>query len=109
MTVQITAAPMLTKWETLTHFFCLVSEEHAAIANRQERDVETHISVLGYRDILQDLDFNLYLKIFSEVIAHSKNSPKLCKPEATSVTHPKKRKNFSFLTEKLKSIEYVCW
>jgi hypothetical protein len=45
--------------------------------SRQEWDGEMHISALEYHDILQDFDFNCYLKVFSGVLPKSKNFLKL--------------------------------
>jgi hypothetical protein len=36
--------------------------------SKQELASETHISAIGYHDILQDFDFNIYLKSFSGVL-----------------------------------------
>jgi hypothetical protein len=40
--------------------------------DKKEQDVETHISATGFHDILQDLDFIFYLKVFSEVLPQAK-------------------------------------
>jgi hypothetical protein len=59
------------------------------------------ISAQGYHNIVQNLDKNFYLKVFSGEIQETKKkkkkNPKLYKPEViTSVTAPKNGKILEF-------------
>ncbi|KDR18839.1 zinc finger MYM-type protein 1-like [Zootermopsis nevadensis] len=74
----------------------------------KEWDGETRISARGYYEILQDFDFNFYLKVFSGVLPQAKELFEIMQTIGNISYCSKIVEEFqNFLTEKLNSFEEV--